>query len=452
VLLDDPLQTRPEPVARSGRLAWRVDPLHLHQRVVARRAGHRARGQRAAHEHPLAERRHAAREDLHHLAPAADAARAGVAARDALAEQRQVRRHAEERLRATESEPEPGHHLVVHQQRAELVAQLPNAPLVLGRRRPRAALRPDRLHQHGRRAAVGRVGDQRVAQHVLVAGEHLGGPRVRARRHPGRLQRTRAGQPHPDDQLVAPAVVAAADLHHVRVAGERPRRADRRHRAFRAGAEHPEQLHRRHQVADQFGELQLVRVGHPGRGAALGEHLRHGFQHHGVVRAEHRRAARLEQVGVLVAIGVPQVGAGAAHDLQRERLGERQVVLRTARHDLAHPFGRPLGRGAPFIEPGQVRGGPLTGHRPHGRGDQRRDPLAHQCRVRPPVHATPRSTSLGDNTSSPGRRPGRTVQTRRGQGCGRGHPSPRTRNGRSRSGTASSASSSPASASTSITW
>ena len=67
--------------------------------------------------------RSAARRDLlHQVTPSAIGAD-GHAATDDLAERAQVRRHAVARLRATERDPEAGHHLVEDQQRAMPRAQ-----------------------------------------------------------------------------------------------------------------------------------------------------------------------------------------------------------------------------------------------------------------------------------------------------------------------------------------
>ena len=62
------------------------------------------------------------REEIHDLRPAAEG-RERQAAADDLAEDRQIRLHAEPLLCAAARDPEPADHLVEHEQRARRVAQ-----------------------------------------------------------------------------------------------------------------------------------------------------------------------------------------------------------------------------------------------------------------------------------------------------------------------------------------
>ena len=155
------------------------------------------------------------------------------------------------------------------------------------------------------------------------------------------------------DHLVAPAVVRAADLDHPLLAGEGARAADRRHHALRARAEHAEHLDGRHEAVDQFGQLELVLVEQPGHRSGLLDHLGHLSPERLVVAAEHRGPAGLQEVDVLVAVQVPEVGAlGLAHG-QGERVVEGEVVLHAAGDELHGGSGELLAAAAARVVPGE---------------------------------------------------------------------------------------------------
>ena len=81
------------------------------------------------------------------------------------------------------------------------------------------------------------------------------------------LEAPGAGDVQAVDHLVAPAVVGAADLDDVLLAGERARHADGGHDRLGAGAEHAEHLDGRHEPVDELGQLELVLVEQAGHRA-----------------------------------------------------------------------------------------------------------------------------------------------------------------------------------------
>jgi hypothetical protein len=350
-----------QPVPGAARAGGRARGGHLRQGVVAGHAGQRVGRERAADEGALADGREAPLERRHHPLAAADPARRRVAARDALAEDGEVGRDPEVALGAAHAEPERRDHLVEDQQRAVRVARLPHRGVVLRADQVGAALRADRLDDDGGRPAVGLVGGEAGAQRVEVAGRHLLGEAQRLGRDARRLQAGGAGDAQAEDDLVGPAVVRAADLDHVRLAGVGAGGAEGGHDGLGAAAEHAEPLDAGHQVVDQLGELDLVGVEHPGDGAAGGEEFGDLLADGGVVAAEDGGAAGGEEVGVAVAVHVPQVGALGADDLQRPGLVEREVVLPAAGDVRRCLGGGGAGAGGVGLVPGVVCGERLAG-------------------------------------------------------------------------------------------
>ena len=158
----------------------------------------------------------------------------------------------------------------------------------------------------------------------------------------------------PVHHLVAPAVVGAADLDHPLLAGEGPRAADGRHHALGAGAEHAEHLARRHEPVHQLGQLELVLVEEAGDRARLLHHFGDLAPDRLVVAAEDGRPARLQEVDVLVAVDVPEVGALGLLDRQRERVVEGEVVLHAAGDELHRLVGELLAAAALLVEVAEV--------------------------------------------------------------------------------------------------
>ena len=172
------------------------------------------------------------RQLLHHVARAAEG-RQRHAAADDLAEHAHVGREAGDRLRvdalrAAERDAKARHHLVEHQQRAVLRAQLAQ-PLHEGQAGAHEVhVAGDRLDHHaGQLGAVDGEGlfelrDVVVLEHQRVL-HHLG-------RHAGAGRVAEGGQARAglDQQRVGMAVVAALELDDLAAAGGAARQADAR--------------------------------------------------------------------------------------------------------------------------------------------------------------------------------------------------------------------------------
>ena len=236
--------------------------------------------------------------------------------------------------------------------------------------RPRAALRPERLDQHRGGAAGQPVAAELAAQRVEIVGVDLLGPGGRAAGNADRLHAAGARQAHAVDELVAPAVIGAADLDDPALAGEGARQPHRRHHRLGAGAEQPQHLDSRHEAVDQLGEPQFALVQQAGDRAALVERLLDRGAHGGMIGAEQRRPARLQEVGVAVAVDVGEIGAFGARHRQRERMIEGEVVLHPARDEALGLVGERLRADAALIE--------IAHHFRQAVGPERADRLAHQ--------------------------------------------------------------------------
>ncbi len=75
-----------------------------------------------------------------------------------------------------------------------------------------------------------------------------------------RLSPARSRDPQAVDHLIAPAVIAAADLDDPFLTGENARQANRTHHRFGPRAQHPEHLTRGNQFANQRRQLLLILV------------------------------------------------------------------------------------------------------------------------------------------------------------------------------------------------
>ena len=90
-----------------------------------------------------------------------------------------------------------------------------------------------------------------------------------------------------------------------------------------------------------------------GDGAGLLDDLGDLLAQRRVVAAEHRGAAGLEEVDVLVAVDVPEMRALGLLDGQRERVVEGEVVLHAAGDELHRLVGQLLAAAAVLVEPGR---------------------------------------------------------------------------------------------------
>ncbi len=276
----------------------------------AGRGGDRVPGERAG----LVDR--AGRGEVgHHVGAAAEGRRREAAAHD-LAEGQQVGRPA--LVRGLQAVParlrhaEAGHHLVGDEQRAVLPAEPGQAAVEAGQRRDDAHVAGRGLGDHaGDLAGVGPEGrldggEVVVRQHDGVAGLGAGDARG-VRQAEGGEAGTGGGQ-----QRVHVAVVAAGELHDLGPAGEAPGQPDRRHGGLGAGGDQADLLDRGDPGDDLLGQLDLAL---PGRaeGGAAGDRFPYRVQDGGVRVAEDHRTPRADQVDVLAAVGVGQVGAGSGH-------------------------------------------------------------------------------------------------------------------------------------------
>ena len=183
-------------------------------------------------------------------------------------------------------------------------ARSPSRKPVLGRHQ--AHVGGDRLDDHARRVGVelghlvvgrdDRVGDRGVGD-AGRAGEAEGGQAA-----------ARLGE-----QQVAVAVVVAGELHDLAPAGVAAGDADGRHRGLGARGHQPDQLDRRHALADRLGEQDLP-LGRCAVGGAVDGRALHGLDDGRVGVAGDDGAVGLHEVEVARALDVPDVGALGAGD------------------------------------------------------------------------------------------------------------------------------------------
>ena len=117
-------------------------------------------------------------------------------------------------------------------------------------------------------------------------------------------------------QGVGVAVVAAFKLHDVLALGIGAGQADGRHGRFGARAHEAHFLHVRERGNHQFGQIGFGGRGRSEAGAAA-RRRNHGFDHGRGGMAENERSPGADVIHVFVAIGIPDVGTLAAHDVQR---------------------------------------------------------------------------------------------------------------------------------------
>ena len=103
-------------------------------------------------------------------------------------------------------------------------------------------------------------------------------------------------------------------------------------------------------LVDLFGEQKLRLMEQTGNGAAFLDQLNGLVAHGGVIAAQNRRAAGLQEVVVFVAVDIVQLGAVGLRDDDGERIVERKVVLHAAGDDLFGFFDHGLGLLALFGE------------------------------------------------------------------------------------------------------
>ncbi len=112
------------------------------------------------------------------------------------------------------------------------------------------------------------------------------------------------------------SVIAAFELDDVFALCIAARQTNCRHGRFRARTDEANFLHVRESGNYQLGKIGFGGSGGPEAGAVAGR-LDHGFDHRGLGVAEDERAPGADVVDIFVAVGVPNVRALAAHDVER---------------------------------------------------------------------------------------------------------------------------------------
>ena len=154
-----------------------------------------------------------------------------------------------------------------------------------------------------------------VGQHEGLGGGG-GGDAGRAGQREGRQARARGGE-----EAVEVAVVAAGELDDEVPSGEAAGQPDGGHGGFGAGRDHPDAFGGRDALLDDGGEVGLVRRGRAEGQAAVDGGV-HGGDNRRVGVTQQRRAPGADEVDVVGAVGVGQVGTlGGHHEPRRPAHG-----------------------------------------------------------------------------------------------------------------------------------
>ena len=137
---------------------------------------------------------------------------------------------------------------------------------------------------------------------------------------------------HADHDPVVGAVEGALELGELGPAGEGAGQAHGVHRGLGARVREAQALHRGHPPHERLGQPDLVLGGARERQARLGHRL-HGLHHVGRGVAEDQARVVAVEVHALDAVGVPDVGALPALEVERIRIEERRRAAVAARHD-----------------------------------------------------------------------------------------------------------------------
>ncbi len=119
--------------------------------------------------------------------------------------------------------------------------------------------------------------------------------------------------------VIVPAVEMAGEANDLALAGEGPRHAQGEESGLGPGVGEPHSFRRRHQLVDEFGPLDLERMG-CSIVDAFGQLGRDGFDYRRVIVAENQRPVPAKIVDVFVPIDVPLARACSALDVHRVRL------------------------------------------------------------------------------------------------------------------------------------
>ena len=184
---------------------------------------------------------------------------------------------------------------------AAALAQAREEILVAGKR---AAAALHRLDDHrGQAAGIGLD----VAERPLQVVE----PRFDERdRHVDRRRSRREGQQR--------AVIGALEHHHRRPPGDRPRRGQRQQVGLGAGVAEPQALDRAEARDDRRRQLVLVEAG-AAQGQAVGDRLGQRPGDDRIGMAEDGGGVLVDEIGIVVAVGIGDMAAPAGADAERER-------------------------------------------------------------------------------------------------------------------------------------
>ena len=124
------------------------------------------------------------------------------------------------------------------------------------------------------------------------------------------------------------AVVAAFKLDELVAPSGAARQAQSAHARFGAGADQAHHVHRGHELQNGLGQLNFALGGRTKR-EAVKRRLLHRFEHGRVAVTQNHRAPRADVVDVLLAIGVPKIGALCAlHKTRRAAHGAKSAHRR----------------------------------------------------------------------------------------------------------------------------
>ena len=166
-------------------------------------------------------------------------------------------------------------------------------------------------------------------------------------------------------------VVAAGELDDELASGEAARQADGGHRRLGPGRDEAEPLDGS-ATHDLLGQLDLGSGGRAVRRAA-GDRLRDGGEDLGVGVPEQHRPPAADEVDVLVAVGVGEVGAAGALD----EAGCAADCVERADRELTPPGVTARARSNRAADAVVVGGGGSPGHSPRASQARRTQPPAH---------------------------------------------------------------------------
>ena len=275
------------------QVAQGVEP-HVHRdRIARQRAGLVDRAVRREHRHDFSR----AAESAHRHAAADDFADGG-----------QIRFDAEKFLGSAVGDAEAGDDFVEDEQRAFFAGDFPQAFQKARVRRHDAHVPGHRFDDDaGDFAFI--FGEQRLHRFEVVVGGDEGVLRG-ALRHAGarRFAEGQSARPGFHEQGIGVAMVAAFEFDELFPAGVAAGQADRRHRRFCAGVDHPKLIGTRKSVDEGFGHFHFD-FRRQAKGRALGQRLVHILVVNIRRVAENQRPPRADVIGVGILVRVRDLGA-----------------------------------------------------------------------------------------------------------------------------------------------